>query len=199
MLLTIIVSLVFFIIQIRATQPKLIAVGSGSSTVWVPNRDVMASSITIINKPTFLGMKVNRGAAQIQSARLFDRELNEFVGPPLMWRKKGARELGPECALEPGQQSTLYIFAKERHANDYFLYAPRSLDSEYDKPFEVYGSPRKDFSVHLTDIIGARYRFDISVRNGSQHVNIQLKLTWHARSQMIREALSLFRRALTPG
>ena len=49
----------------------------------------------------------------------------------------------------------------------------------------------------LFDEIGREYRFDITVRNGDQLVNVIFKLTWHARREMIAKAFRSLRGAFS--
>lgn len=198
-LLTIIVALLLFIIQMRSARPKLVTVGSGVERIHVPNQDVMASSVSFENRPTFLGMRVDRGPVKIQSAMLYDLELKEFVGPSLMWREEGSSKLEGQCTIEPGTNRTLYVFAKERFSEEYFVYTASSLDVDYNKTILKFKDRKKNFAIHLTDTIGNRYRFDVVARNGDESVGVRFTLTWDGRIRMIMGALRLLKRAFTPG
>lgn len=193
----IIIALIFFILGLRVGKPKLIAQGSGSGGVRIPDRDVMATSLHVSNMPTFWGMKVNRGAAQINSARLYDPALKEYVGPVLLWKQDGSQELSTQCTIEAGKQGLLYVFAKDRHAKEYFIPSGKSLNSELHRPAVTWSDQKKDFSVHLFDVIGHVYKFDIVVRNSDQSVGVGYKMTMHTRLQLIKNAFGDLRRALS--
>ena len=197
-LLTIFVALVFFVLGLRRGRPNLVAGGSGSSTIGAPNQDVMGSYVNVRNQPTFFGIKVNRGSAKIQTARLYDPKLKKFVGRVLMWRKEGSNELERECTIDAGTRKTLWVFAKERHSDEFFIYSGKCLTSEYDKPVAIYKDRKKDFSIHLNDVIGHKYRFDITAHHKDQSVSISHKITWRARWRKIREAFGSLRRAFSP-
>ncbi len=196
-LFTIIVALIFFILGLRVEKPKLVAQGSGSGTVRIPNRDVMATSLNVSNLPTFWGMKVNRGTAEINSARLYDPSLREYVGPVLLWQENGSQELNAKCTIEPGTQGRLYVFAKDRHEKEYFIPSGKSLDAELNRPTNTWADQRKDFSVHLFDSIGRVYKFDIIARNSDQSVSVGYKMTMHTRVQLVKSAFGDLRRAFT--
>ena len=83
-LYTIFIAAVFFVLGFRASRPKLIYTGGGHGQIRVPNRDVMATSLRFTNAPSFLGMKINRGPARIKSARIYDPDMEQYAGPPLM-------------------------------------------------------------------------------------------------------------------
>ena len=198
-LFTIIVALIFFVFGLRVGKPKLLAQGSGSGTVRIPDRDVMATSLSISNMPTFWGIRVNRGTAQIESARLYDPTLKEYVGPVLLWAAEGTQgqELVQKCTIEAGKQGRLYVFAKDRHADEYFIPSGTSLTSELNRSTVVFKEQIKDFSVHLFDVIGHKYKFDIIVRNSDQSVWVGYKMTMHTRLRLIKDAFSSLRRAFS--
>lgn len=193
------VALVFFLLGLTAKRPKLIGGGSGSGTVRVPGKDVMASHIDIRNQPTVLGIKIPRETAKIASARIYDPTLKEYVGPVLKWHINGSTELSQTICINPGKSAKLYLFAKERHADEYFVYNSNALDAELQEPLIKYKDPKKDFTVVLVDEIGRKYRFSVFARHSDQSVGIGFKVTWHARLAMIREAFGLLWRAVTPG
>ncbi len=164
----------------------------------MPGKDIKASNITVQNRPTFWGIKIPRETAKIASARLYDPALREFVGPVLKWRIDGSNDLSHTISIDPGKTANLYVFAKERHAEEFFVYHSNSLDAELQDPIIKYRDPKKDFSIVLYDEIGRKYRFDVIVRNSDQSVGINFKLTLHARFQMIKEAFALLIRAFLP-
>jgi hypothetical protein len=194
---SVVVASVFFILGIRTQRPKLIGGGSGSGTVHVPGKDVMASSLQFNNQPSFLGMKLPREPAKIQSARIYDPSLKEYVGPVLRWRKDGTDQLEQQTSIEAGKSAHLYVFAKERFSDEYFIYASTALNADLASPLPKYTEAKKDFSVVLFDEIGRKYQFDITVRNTDQSVSVVFKLTWRARWEMIREAFRLLWRAFS--
>jgi hypothetical protein len=195
--LSVVLALVFFILGIRVRRPKLVGAGAGSGQIQVPGKDVMASSIQIDNRPSFWGMRIRRETAKIQSARINDPSLREYVGPTLRRRQGGSNELEQQISIEAGKSAHLYLFAKERHSDAYFIYHSTALNADLIPPLIKYTEANRDFSVVLFDEIGRTYRFNITVRNRDQSVGIQLKLTWHARWEMIREAFRLLRGAFS--
>jgi hypothetical protein len=190
-LFTIVVAVIFFIWGLTVKKPKLVSTGAGSGGISVPNKDIMASNIVVYNKPSLFGIKIDREPARITSARIYDPALQEFVGPSLMWGKNGSQELEREHTIESGRQGNLYLFAKERHSEEYFVFSAVSLNTEISRPTTKYKDNKKDFSVVLRDTIGRKYRFDIAVRNGDQSVSVSFKITWHARLNMLREGFGL--------
>ena len=92
-LATVVFGVLGFIAGYSAKRPRLEVSGSGSGGISVPNKDIMASSVTFRNNPSFFGLRVNREQAIITSARIYDPELKEFVGHILMWEKKRFTEI----------------------------------------------------------------------------------------------------------
>ena len=196
-LLGVVVAIVFFILGLRAHRPKLIAGGGGAATIQVPGKDIMASSVQFYNHPSYWGMKIPRETAKIDHARLYDPVLKEYVGPVLMWNEPGTSELKQRTSIEAGKSATLYLFAKERYNKEYLILQGTALNAELIVPATQYSEEKRDFSVVLLDEIGREYRFDITVRNGDQHVSAGFKLTWHARRQMIADAFRSLRGAFS--
>jgi len=196
-IVTLVVALISFYLGISRKKPKLIGTGSGSGSIRIPGKDVMASSITIRNDPTFWGMRISRDLAKIDSARLYDYELKEYVGPSLNWKVDGSNDLAGQVTIESGKQASLYVFAKERHNQDFFVFSLPSLDAELPKYLTTYDNLKRDFSIHLFDRIGRKYKFNITVRNSDISVSIGFKLTFHSRFQMISQAYRLLLRAFS--
>jgi hypothetical protein len=193
-----VIALVFFLLGLTAKKPRLIAAGSGGGTISVPGKDVMASNVSIRNDPTYLGFRIPREAANITEARLYNPALREFVGPVLRWRVEGKTELSQTASIQAGALGNLYLFAKERYAEDYFIYSANSLNSDPHRPLVRYNDPKKDFAVVLFDDIGRKYRFNLIIRNADQSINITFKITFGGRVRMVREAFALFIRAFSP-
>jgi hypothetical protein len=57
LVLTPVVAFFFFWLGLSQRKPKLLGSGSGSGTIQIPGRDVMASSVSFRNEPTFLGIR----------------------------------------------------------------------------------------------------------------------------------------------
>jgi len=193
----VVLALVSFILGIRVRMPRIIGAGGGSGQIQVPGKDVMASSLQFYNQPNFWGMRIPREPAKIQSARIYDPSLKEYVGPVLRWRRDGTSQLEQRTSIEAGKSAHLYVFAKERFSDEYFIYDSTALDADLAGPLPKYTEAKKDFSVVLFDEIGRKYRFAITVRNTDQSVGVGFKLTWHARWEMIREAFRLLWRAFS--
>jgi hypothetical protein len=194
---SVVVASVFFILGIRVKRPKIIGGGGGSGQIQVPGKDVMASSLQFYNQPSLWGMRIPRETAKIESARIYDPSLKEYVGPVLRWRKDGTDQLEQQTSIEAGKSAHLYVFAKERFSDEYFIYASTALNADLASPLPKYTEAKKDFSVVLFDEIGRKYQFDITVRNTDQSVSVVFKLTWRARWEMIREAFRLLWRAFS--
>jgi hypothetical protein len=156
--LGVVVALVFFILGLRAQRPKLISAGGGSGQIQVPGKDVMASSIQVNNQPSFWGMRIPRETAKIDHARIYDPSLKEYVGPVLKWREGGSNQLEQRISIEAGKSAHLYVFAKERFSDEYFIYQSTALNADLVEPFNRYREAKKDFSVHVFDEIGRIYR-----------------------------------------
>lgn len=196
-LFTIFIALIFFVIGLRVGKPKLMAQGSSSGMTGIPNKDVMVTSLSISNLPTFWGMRMNRGPAQLESARLYDPSLKEYVGPILLWVVEGTQELSQKCTIQAGKQGQLCVFAKERYTKDYFIPTGKSLTCELNRPTVTFDELKKDFSVHLRDVIGHEYKFDIIVRNNDQSIGVGYKMTMHTRLRHIKNAFISLRRAFS--
>jgi hypothetical protein len=194
-----VLSIVFFIIGLKVHRPKLMGGGGGSGTIPTPDKDIMASSLQFVNHPSFWGMKIPRETAKIDHARIYDPSLKEYVGPVLMWAKEGTTQLEQRTSIEAGKSARLYVFAKERHSPEYFIFSSTALDAEIDIPSKRYLEERKDFSIVLVDEIRREYRFNITVRNADQSVGVGFKLTWHMRRELIADAFRTLRDALSFG
>ena len=173
-------------------RPKLEVQGSGSGGFAVANKDVIATTATVYNRPSFFGLPVNREAATIVEARIYDPELKEYVGPCLLWRGHDGPELTRECSIGSGRQATIYLFAKERYAEDFFVFAPNKPNEELPKQLTKYKNKKKDFALMLVDVNRRKYTFELTVRNSEQSVSVgfrvnKLRARWH-----------LLRRALGP-
>lgn len=187
----------FFLLGLTAKRPKLIGGGGGSSSVRVPDKDVMATHISVRNQPTYWGIKIHREAANITSARLFDPDLKEVVGPALKWQIAGTTGLSPTTKIDSGKVANLYVFGKERHADEYFVYDASALDSALSTYLTRYREPKKHFSIIVYDDIGRKHRFDVAVRNSNQSVSISFKITFRTRLAMIGEGMGLIIRAFS--
>ena len=92
----------------------------------------MLSHVTLYNNPAFIRrwIRVSRQSANLTNARLYDPEQGELVGHLLLWGKDGTRQLFQEVTIESGKQGRLYLFAKDRYADEYFAYHAASLDAD---------------------------------------------------------------------
>lgn len=156
----------------------------------MPGRDVMASSISIVNEPTFLGMRAPRDTAEIDSARLFDMDAKEYVGPVLMWVDEGSRTLVTRRSIASGKQATLYVAGKDRWSPDYFVFSGTSLNTALPERLTILPNDKRDYEIHLYDSIGRRYRIGITLKNSDQSVNIGFKITFGHRLRMISRGFS---------
>ena len=142
---------------------------------------------------------MNRGTANIRSARLYDPDAKTFVGQTLRWSKERSLELEKECTLEPGSNKSLYVFASEKGSGEYFPYASKSLDSEPYDPQVFYRDINKEFSIELTDTIGHKYRFDFTVSyKATTGVSMRPNVTWRHRRYYLRQSFEYFVKAFTP-
>lgn len=173
-------------------RPKLEANGSGSGGIQVPGKDVMATSVTVHNRPSFFGLPVNREAATIVEARIYDPELKEYVGPNLMWRSHDGTGFVRECSIGSGRHATIYLFAKERFAEDFFIVAPDKPNDDLPKQLTKYKEKKKEFTLMLVDVNRRKYNFEFTVRNGEQHVSAGFRVN------RLRTRWNLLRRALGP-
>lgn len=197
-LLSLIGVLISIIVGLKRSLPKLVGTGTSSTSMKVKDKDLMVSSITIWNKPTFLGMKVSRGPAKIKSARLYDPEFKELVGPSLLWKGDKPNEYAIECTIEPGASKQLHVLAKERYEEGFFQYTKPYQNVEWPSPSAIYRERKRHFSIRLYDSIGRQYKFGIIARNSDQSVHLSYKKTMHMRCEMIRDAFRSLRRALSP-
>lgn len=185
-------AIVGFWLGYSSKRPKLEVQGSASGGAPVPNKDVMATSTTVYNRPSFFGLPVNREAAMIVEARIYDPELKEYVGPCLLWRGHDGQELIRECSIGSGRQATIYLFAKERYSEEFFVFAPNKLNDELPKQLTKYKDKKKDFSLMLVDVNRRKYTFDFTVRNSEQSVSVGFRVS------KLRTRWNLLRRALGP-
>lgn len=195
LILTVLVAVFFFWLGLSQRKPKLIGSGGGSGTIQIPGRDVMATSISIRNEPTFLGMRTPRDTAQIESSRLYDPELKEYVGPVLVWREEGTDTCVSRVAIESGKQANLYVFGKDRWSPDFFIFSGTALNAPLPERPTVLPRDKRDYEIHLVDTIGRQYKFRITVRNGDQSVSASFKLTMHQRLEMISRGFRMIRSA----
>lgn len=192
-----VVALISFFVGLTVRRPKLVSSGGGSGTIQVPDKDIMASSVTIRNEPTFLGIKVPREAADIDHARLYDPELKEYVGPVLRWQQEGTRELARQTTIAAGGTASLYVFGKERYSEKFFIFNLAATNASLPQQLFTYSAKRKDYSLILFDSIQRTYKFNIRVRNTPQSVAINFKITWRSRWEMIKDAARSLRRAFS--
>ena len=195
LILTPLVAVLFFWLGLSQRKPKLIGSGGGSGNIQIPGRDVMATSVSIRNEPTFFGMRAPRDTAQIESARLYDPDLKEYIGPVLVWREEGTNTCVSRVAIESGKQANLYVFGKDRWSQDFFVFSGTALNDPLPERLTVLPRDKRDYEIHLVDTIGRRYKFRITARNGDQSVSASFKLTMHQRLQMISRGLRMIRSA----
>jgi len=147
----------------------------------------MATSISFENVPKFMGLTVNRGAAQIEYTRLYDPALKEYVGPILMWSVGHAQDLSAKCTIEAGKQGILYPFAKDRYSKEYFVPNGKSLNSDLDRAPITWSDYNKKFTICLIDVLGNEHKYDVNVRNSDQSVGIGFKFTFRNRVELLIE------------
>jgi hypothetical protein len=188
----VVLAVVGFWLGYSSKRPKLEVQGSGSGGFPITNKDVMATTTTAYNRPSFFGLPVNREAATIVEARIYDPDLKEYVGPCLMWRGHEGPELTRECSIGSGRQATIYLFAKERYAEEFFVFAPSRPNQELPKQLTTYKDKKKDFSLLLVDVNRRKYAFDFTVRNSEQSVSVGFRVN------KLRARWNLLRRALGP-
>jgi hypothetical protein len=148
----------------------------------------MLTTATFVNNPSFIRpwIRVNREPAKITGARLYDPELKEFVGQGLLWGGEGSRDLIREKTIESGKQGALYLFAKDRYADEFFVYHANNLDSEPSRSPARYMDKKKAFRLVLNDVNGRTFKFHLVVRNGDQSVDALKRESIRSR---IRERL----------
>lgn len=194
---TVVFSIVAFWVRCSAKRPRPRIIGSSTGSISVPNRDVMASSIHIHNDPFFFGFRVRREPATITSARIYDLELKEYVGPVLMWAKDGSHELEREVIINSGKQRRLYLFAKDRYSEEYFILSVDKLNTDLPRLPDKYKDKKKEFRLVLFDEEGRTYKFNLTVRNRDQSVDAGPKFTkLGARSYHLREAVRHLRQTI---
>ena len=151
----------------------------------------MATSVSIYNRPSFFGIAVNRDAATIVSARIYDPGLKEFVGPSLTWRNKDSLELLRECSINSGRQAEVFLFAKERHAEAFFVFAPSRANEAIATPLNPkYSENRLSLSLVLFDVNNRKHTFELVVRNHPQGVHVMSRYSnLRARWEFLRRAV----------
>lgn len=189
----------FFWLGLSQRKPKLVESGAGSGAIRIPNRDVMASTISIRNEPSIFGMKTPRDAATVESARLYDPEIKEFFGPPLVWRQSGTSQCASQITIESGKHADLLVFAKDRHSREYFVFSGDALDKPLPAHPTVRSHDKRSYEVHLFDSIGRQYRFSIVARNNDQSVDVSFKFTLRNRLRMIARGFRMIRAAFRVG
>lgn len=65
---------------------------------------------------------MNRSSIRLAEARLYDSNLKELVGHNLLWEGDDPGTLARETIIESGMQKRLYVFAKDRYADEFFVY-----------------------------------------------------------------------------
>jgi hypothetical protein len=163
-------AVVGFILGYAAQRPRLQLVATASVTNHVAGRDMMLSSVTIYNNPAFIRkwIRVTRQPVNITEARLYDPNLQELVGHPLLWANHGASDLLHEITIESGKQGQLYVFAKDRYSDEYFAYYANTVDSDPPRSPARYTDKRKRFTLVLRDVDGRQFKFRLVVRNTDQ-------------------------------
>lgn len=150
----------------------------------------MLSQVTLYNNPAFIRhwIRVSRQSVTLTEARLYDPELGELVGPLLLWGRDGTNELLREVTIESGMQGRLYLFAKDRYADEYFVYHADTLDSDPPRSSDRYTEKKKRFGLVLRDVNGRQFTYRLVVRNTDQsvHVSLQPKLRDRLRAVLRR-------------
>ena len=194
------VSIFFFVLRYNIQKPKLVFGGGGSGGISTPDEDIVATDIQLYNSPTFLGFRIERSAAKIVSARLYDLKDRVFIGPTLRWRTNaGGFALAGTAEIEAGGQSTLYLFAKIRHANSYFVYAASATNEKYYQPDMFFSDRKKWFRLDLRDSIGRIYRFKLQAVQSGQGVRVLCPMTLANRYGLIVDAFNQLRIAIFTG
>ncbi|KQV99948.1 hypothetical protein [Rhizobacter sp. Root1221] len=184
------IGLASFWLGYSAKRPKLELGGIGSGGFDVAGKDVMATSFTIHNRPSFFGLPFNRDAATIVEARVYDPDLKEYVGPGLMWLAAEGPEMVRERTIASGRQATVMVLAKERHAEDFFVFASDRRSAELPRQLKKFKEARKDLELRLIDVNRHRYNYRFTARNDDQSVGVMRKgLRLGTRWNLLRRAL----------
>jgi len=177
-------TIVGFMFGYAAKRPKLRLTGMGSGSQPVGSRDLMLTSVQLYNEPRFFGLPVSREAAEVTEARLYDFELRELVGHQLMWAVDGADSLSARTTISSGRQATLYVFAKDRHADEFFAYHSSSLAVAPPRSEARYTDKKKPFALWLRDVNGREFKFPLQVRNLDQEVSVHSNIGWWRRLRL---------------
>lgn len=175
-----------------ARRPKLEIIGSGGS--HIPNK-VMTTNTIVYNRPSFFGLPMNREAATIVKAYIYDPELKAPVEPNLRWlNQEGGQELIRECTMASGREATLYLFAKEpSNLDEFFVFAPNRTDEppkECQRALTKYKDKKKEFVLVLLDVNNRVYRYEFTARNSEQGVSVGFRTNkLRARWDLLRKAL----------
>jgi hypothetical protein len=177
-------AIIGFMFGYAAKRPKLRLSGTGSGSRPIGSRDLMLTSVQLYNEPRFCGLPVAREAAEMTEARLYDFELRELVGHQLMWAVAGTDTLSPRTTVQSGRQATLYIFAKDRYADEFFAYHSSSLSTDPPRSPARYTEKKKPFALWLRDVNGRQYKFPLQVRNTDQSVHVHSNIGWWHRLRL---------------
>jgi hypothetical protein len=172
-------------------RPNLKIIGSSES--HIANK-VMTTSAVVKNKPLFLGrVPMDREAATIVKACIYDPDLKQFVEPALRWHQKGVQELTHECTVGSGREATLYLFAKEPYSLEFFIFAPNRLADELPEQrrrsaLPKYNDAEKQFFLVLLDVNDRKYRYKFTARNSQQGVSVVFRTSkLRARWDLLRK------------
>jgi len=177
-------AIIGFMFGYAAKRPKLRLSGMGTGSKPVGKRDLMLTSVTLYNEPRFFGLPVSREAAEITEARLYDFELRELVGHQLLWNDNATDALSPRTTIPSGRQATLYVFAKDRYADEFFVYHASSLSADPPRSPARYTEKKKPFALWLRDVNGRQFKFPLQARNTDQSVHIHSHISWWLRLRL---------------
>jgi hypothetical protein len=192
-LATLVVGVGAFVLGSSSVRPKLRVAGGGTGGAGSNQQDLMLTSVNVTNDPSFFGLKVHREAARMTEARIYDPELQELVGPCLMWRNGQKGDLSRENTIESGLRGQLYLFAKQRYAKEYFVYYADALDHKPQSADATYEEKKKEFSLVLRDANQRWYVFDLVARNTDQSVHVIFRRRLRGRLYLLRHVLGVWR------
>jgi hypothetical protein len=86
----------------------------------------------------------------------------------------------------------LFLFAKDRHDESYFVYYSTTLDAPPESSSEKYRDRKRLFTLTLFDVNGRKYEFPLDVRNHDQSVKLHFKFTLRDRWEALK---AVFRRS----
>lgn len=193
--ISIIVSVLMFVLGIKTTAPKLIIGGGGSGSGGSPD-SVHHTNIGIMNDPRFFGMRLDRQAANIVQAFLIDKKTKANYPLPNNWQVNGVSNTSREASIDVGKQKNLNLFVQVINSKEYYVCGESAL--EITKNSQSFSDDQKEFTLVIRDSVGREYRFDIVVINRGQNIQVRSAITFAQRLYMVNQAFSLIFRAIKP-